>query len=74
MNTKNSLDDITIRTDLGSGDLGYITYLHGMLYKQEYGYGISFETYVAKGLAEFFQQFDPSRNRVWVCEADSRII
>lgn len=74
MNTKNSLDHITIRTDLGSGDLGYITYLHGILYKQEYGYGISFEAYVAKGLAEFFQQYDPSRNRVWVCEDDGRII
>jgi len=55
MTHKVSLDDIAIRTDLRSGDIGYVTYLHGMLYKQEYGYGIEFESYVAAGLHEFYK-------------------
>ncbi len=74
MTHKVSLDDIAIRTDLRSGDIGYVTYLHGMLYKQEYGYGIEFESYVAAGLHEFYKNYDPKRNRVWVCEHDGRIM
>lgn len=47
------LNSIVIRTDLLPGDLGYVAYLHGRLYKEECNYGIGFEAYVAKGLAEF---------------------
>ena len=74
MATTLQVSDIKIRTDLRSGDIGYITYLHGALYKQEYGYGIAFESYVAAGLNEFYKNYDPKRNRVWVCEHDGRII
>ena len=69
-----SLDDISIRTELLPGDLGYVTFLHGALYSREYGYGLQFESYVAKGLCEFYEQYDPSRNRVWVCEHNNRMI
>jgi N-acetylglutamate synthase-like GNAT family acetyltransferase len=71
---KPKLDDITIRTELQPGDIGYVTYLHGTLYKKEYGYGISFEAYVAQGLHEFYEQYDPDTNRVWVCEHGNKII
>ena len=74
MKSRVSLDDITIRTDLRSGDIGYVTYLHGVLYKKEYNYGIEFEAYVAKGLHEFFEQYNPQTNRVWVCEHHDRMI
>ena len=69
-----SLDDIQIRTELHPGDIGYVTYLHGHLYKMEYGYGIDFEIYVAQGLQEFYKQYDPKTNRVWVCEHAGKII
>lgn len=69
-----SLDDIRIRTDLRPGDLGYCIYLHGILYKQEYNYGIEFESYVAAGLAEFYRSYDPRRSRVWVCEHDGPMV
>jgi peptidyl-dipeptidase Dcp len=69
-----SLADISIRTDLHSGDLGYVIYLHGALYGREYQYGLSFEAYVAKGLCEFLEKYDPRRNRVWICEDGERII
>jgi len=69
-----SLDDISIRTALRPGDIGYVIYMHGALYKREYGYGIQFETYVAKGLCEFYEKYDPERNRIWVCEHKDRMI
>jgi peptidyl-dipeptidase Dcp len=68
------LDEISIRTELQPGDIGYVTYLHGALYKREYGYGIQFETYVAKGLCEFYEKYNPARNRIWACEHNSRMI
>jgi GNAT superfamily N-acetyltransferase len=69
-----SLADISIRTVLQPGDIGYVVYMHGSLYGSEYSYGIQFETYVAKGLCEFYEKYDPTRNRVWVCEHNNRMI
>jgi peptidyl-dipeptidase Dcp len=71
---KPSLEDVSIRTELRSGDLGYVTYLHGALYHKEYNYGLQFESYVAKGLCEFYEKYDPGRNRIWACEHNNRMI
>jgi hypothetical protein len=57
MDNKILLNDVKIRTSLQPGDIGYITYLHGSLYKNEYNYGISFEVYVAEGLCEFYHNY-----------------
>jgi len=40
--------DISIRTEIKAGDAGYITFLHGLIYKEEYNYSPSFEAYVAE--------------------------
>ena len=74
MKNKVSLDDISIRNELRHGDLGYVVFMHGVLYGREYGFGIQFETYVAKGLCEFYENYNPERNRVWVCEHQGRMI
>ena len=71
---KVALDEISIRTELQPGDVGYVTYLHGALYTKEYDYGIQFETYVAKGLCEFYEKYNPQKSRVWVCEHNDKII
>ena len=65
-----ALDEISIRTELRPGDLGFVIYLHGTLYSREYNYGLQFESYVAKGLCEFYEKYEPKRSRVWVCEDD----
>nr|WKN34226.1 helix-turn-helix domain-containing GNAT family N-acetyltransferase [Tunicatimonas sp. TK19036] len=70
----NTLADISIRTHLVAGDLGFVIRSHGELYQQEYGFGTAFEQYVAKGLVEFSDQYDPDRNRVWVCEHQGKRI
>ncbi len=72
--SKISLEKVSIRTELRSGDIGYVTYLHGALYHKEYNYGLQFESYVAKGLCEFYEKYNPGRNRIWACEHNSRII
>ncbi|MEH0155201.1 GNAT family N-acetyltransferase [Limibacter armeniacum] len=69
-----SLEDIQIRTYLKPGDIGYVTFLHGDLYSKEFGYGVDFESYVAKGLGEFAVNFDSKKERVWVCEYKEQII
>lgn len=69
-----SLKDITIRTELRPGDIGYLTYLHGTLYNREYAHGTAFEAYVAHGLAEFYQQYHPEKDRAWICEHGDRIV
>ena len=53
-----ALEDVSIRTELQPGDMGYVTYMHGSLYSKEYGYTLPFENYVAKGLSEFYEQYD----------------
>lgn len=74
MKNNPNLDSISIRTELRSGDLGYVTYMHGHLYRKEYGYGLQFENYVAKGLCEFYEKYNPERNHIWACEHDRRMI
>jgi peptidyl-dipeptidase Dcp len=68
------LDNVIIRTDLKPGDLGYVTYRHGILYAEEYNYGISFETYVGAGMYEFYKNYNPVLDRVWIGEHNNRII
>ncbi len=69
-----SLADISIRTELRPGDIGYVTYMHGDLYYREYNYGLQFESYVAKGLCEFYEKYNPERSRIWACEHNQRMI
>jgi len=64
---------ITIRTGLKPGDVGYITYLHGKIYAEEYGFDTSFEPYVARPLSEF--SLSPNqRQKIWIAEKSDEII
>ncbi len=69
-----TIDDIKFRTELRAGDLGYITYIHGVLYRQENDYGLLFEAFVAEGLVEFFRKYDPEKERVWFCEYNGETV
>ncbi len=68
------LQDVSIRTWLNPGDIGFVIYLHGKLYSKEYGYGPTFESYVAKGFHEFIANYNPGRDGVWVCEHNEIIV
>ena len=69
-----SLKDVSIRTELQPGDMGSVIHMHARLYAAEHGFGIPFESYVARGLCEFYERYNPARSRVWVCEHSDRII
>ena len=69
-----SAEEISIRTEIVPGDLGTIVRLHGRLYAAEYGYGISFEAYVASGISEFYRNYDPQKDRLWICEHHGSIV
>lgn len=63
-----------IRTNIEPGDIGYVIYLHGILYAQEYGLDHTFEGYVAAGLGEFAKSFDGRKDRLWLAETGGRIV
>jgi N-acetylglutamate synthase-like GNAT family acetyltransferase len=64
--------DIIIRNDLKPGDIGYLTYLHGKLYAEEYGWDYTFEAYVAGPLARFAISHN-ERERIWIVEKDQEV-
>jgi N-acetylglutamate synthase-like GNAT family acetyltransferase len=63
---------IKVRRDLKPGDIGYLTYLHGTLYADEYGWDYTFEAYVAGPLAEFAKSHS-DRERIWIVEKDDKV-
>ena len=56
------------------GDLRYITYLHGTIYNNEYGFDTTFEPYVAKPLSTFSLSEDKKDQRIWVVERNDIVV
>lgn len=74
MNRKSVLAGIQIRDVLQAGDLGYLTYLHAKIYKEECGYDLEFEGYVSKTFYDFTQRYAPERDRFFLAEKDGKMI
>ncbi|MCX5826769.1 MAG: GNAT family N-acetyltransferase [Deltaproteobacteria bacterium] len=71
--TAPSTSDVAVRFELRPGDIGYITWLHGILYAKEQGWNHTFEAYVAGPLAEF-AKMQSARQRIWIAELDGKIV
>ncbi len=64
---------VTVRHELGPGDIGRIVFLHGTFCAREYGFDSTFEAYVAEPLT-LFARSRSERNRIWVAERGDRIV
>jgi ribosomal protein S18 acetylase RimI-like enzyme len=64
---------INIRTTVKPGDVGAITWLHGVLYAEEYDLDETFEGYVAKPLSDLVLSGDYTDQRLWLVDYDDEV-
>jgi GNAT superfamily N-acetyltransferase len=66
-------DTISVRDELRAGDLGSVVALHGKCYEALPGFGLAFEAYVARTVAEYILDAG-AKGRIWIAERDGRLV
>jgi len=64
--------NVTIRRLGRPGDLGWVVMAHGEMYASEFGWDTSFESMVARIVADYAGDHDDAREAAWVAELDGR--
>lgn len=68
------MSEITLRNDFRPGDIGYITYLVGTIYAQEYGMTILNDIEMATFFAHFVPHQNHDKERIWIAEMDGQMV
>ncbi|MCE0494885.1 bifunctional helix-turn-helix transcriptional regulator/GNAT family N-acetyltransferase [Vibrio salinus] len=66
--------EIKISTGDYNGMISKITELHSSYYSKTVGFGLSFESTVAGGLAEFSQRLSKPQNEIWLARQGDEIV
>ncbi|MFN8345180.1 MAG: GNAT family N-acetyltransferase [Spirosomataceae bacterium] len=71
-----SIPTLTVRTEFRpEHDIAAIAALHDTLYRREYAFGGDlFTHYVEEGLQSFARDYDPDKDRVWLCESEGQLV
>jgi DNA-binding MarR family transcriptional regulator/ribosomal protein S18 acetylase RimI-like enzyme len=56
------------------GDMGWIIHRQAVLYHEEYGWDQTYESLIARIMADFIDHFDPARERCWVATRHEEIV
>lgn len=64
---------LTIHKDYIPGSIGRIVELHARYYRELVGFGLPFESKVARELSEFCEQYDGERDGLWLALQDGNI-
>jgi len=72
-NDINENDFLTFRTHR-PGDIGYLSYQHSLFYSREYGFDITFDSYVAGAMVKFIDDYDENKERLWIVENEEKIL
>ncbi|WP_090381471.1 bifunctional helix-turn-helix transcriptional regulator/GNAT family N-acetyltransferase [Dyadobacter sp. SG02] len=67
-------EQVVYEEGLKPGDIGYLIYLHGILYAQEEGYSDNFEAYVVKTFYDFLGCYKPEKDKVWLARYNGEIV
>ena len=73
LNSLLNVHNLHLRNAFAPGDIGYITWMHGVIYAQEQGWDHTFEAYVAKPLSEFAMKPSP-RQKIWIIKRQHTIV
>jgi DNA-binding MarR family transcriptional regulator/GNAT superfamily N-acetyltransferase len=53
-----------------AGDMGWVVQRHGAMYAEEFGWDATFESLVARLVADYVDNRDPGREAAWIAEVD----
>jgi GNAT superfamily N-acetyltransferase len=64
------MEEVTLRPLGVPGDLGWVVMAHGETYAREFGWDASFESLVARIVADYASEHDAAREAAWIAERD----